>query len=252
MFFKKFSNRIKPGFLRFFRQSAHRKNIQQIAAYFNEREVGRAVHKSGIPREELFITTKLYRPSSSYERAKAGIEASLRDMNLDYLDLVLIHEPYPHSQDMYKAMKEAYQEGKIRAIGISNFNQRLYRSFIETCGLIPAVNQVEAHVFFQQDELQAVMLEKGTQMQAWSPFAAGKQKIFSNETLKSIGMQYGKTAAQAALRYLIQRGISVIPKSSHRQRMIENMDIFDFRLTDQDLMKIHALDNGKTLFGWYE
>lgn len=225
--------------------------IDTAQMYENEREVGRAIRKSGIPREEVFVTTKLYRPSAGYHRAKSGIEASLQELQMDYIDLLLIHEPYREAREMYQAMAEAYENGRVRAIGISNFNETLYTKFVRDCGVIPTVNQVEAHVYFRQEKLQKTMEQYGTAMEAWSPFAAGKKNVFGNAVLKSIGEAHGKSAAQIALKYLVQQGIIAIPKSSHKDRMAENMEIFDFQLTDEETGRIRALDEGKTLFGWY-
>ena len=225
--------------------------IDTAQMYGNEREVGNALKKSGIPREELFITTKIYRPNNSYEGAKVAIDNSLKELQVDYIDLLLIHEPYHESQEMYRAMKKAYQCDRLRAIGISNFNEKLYENFIKTCGIIPAVNQVETHVFYQQKSLQEKMAAHGTCMEAWSPFAAGKKDIFNNEVLISIGKAYEKSAAQIALKYLIQKGIAVIPKSANRNRMIENINIFDFQLTNNDMKQLENLDQKNTLFGWY-
>lgn len=219
--------------------------------YGNEREVGNALRRGGVPRGELFVTTKLYRPSTSYARAKQGIEASLNTLQLEYVDLLLIHEPYREAEEMYPALEEAYRDGRLRAIGVSNFNAVRYETFLRACTEIPAVNQVEAHIFFQQRELLEDMKKHGTHMQAWSPFAAGKNDFFHNPVLRDLGLAYGKTPAQIALSYLVQLGISVIPKSSHRERMKENLGIFDFHLEDKDMRRIQALDRGKTLFGWY-
>lgn len=166
-------------------------------------------------------------------------------------DLLLIHEPYRESGEMYQAMKEAYKAGKIKAIGISNFNEKLYGDFLRSCEIVPAVNQVEAHVFFQQEKLKRLMKEKGTHMEAWSPFAAGKNHIFENPLLNMIGKHHGKTAAQIALKYLVQRKITVIPKTAHKSRLEENIQIFDFELSPQEMSQLRTLDKGKTLFGWY-
>lgn len=219
--------------------------------YGNEREVGHAFRCSGLSRGELFVTTKLYRPRASYAGAKQGIEASLNALQLDFIDLLLIHEPYREAEEMYSALEESYRAGRLRAIGVSNFNVSRYEAFLHACMVIPAVNQVETHIFFQQRALLEVMKKRGTHMQAWSPFAAGKKDFFSNPVLRALGLAYNKTPAQIALRYLIQLGISVIPKSSHRERMRENLDIFDFHLHNEDMLRIRALDGGKTLFGWY-
>lgn len=219
--------------------------------YGNEREVGNALRRGGVPRGEMFVTTKLYRPSTSYARAKQGIEVSLNALQLEYVDLLLIHEPYREAEEMYPALEEAYQEGRLRAIGVSNFNAARYEAFLRVCTVIPAVNQVEAHIFFQQRELLEDMKKHGTHMQAWSPLAAGKNDFFHNPVLRDLGLTYGKTPAQIALRYLVQWGISVIPKSSQKERMKENLGIFDFHLQGEDMRRIQTLDRGKTLFGWY-
>lgn len=219
--------------------------------YGNERLLGNAIKKSNVPREEFFITTKLYYTSKSYEFAKKGIEQSLHNLQLDYIDLMLIHEPYKESLEMYRALEEAYEEGKIKAIGISNFNEKLYLDFIKKCNVIPAINQVEAHVFFTRKDLQKVMLENGTLMEAWSPLCAGKHDIFNNEVLISIGKKYNKTAAQIALKYLLSRDIIIIPKSANKERLLENISLFDFELTNEDIEKIEILNENKSLFGWY-
>lgn len=182
--------------------------------YGNEKELGNAIIKCNVPREELFITTKLYSPSTSYERTKVSIKESLKALQLDYIDLLLIHEPYHEAKEMYRAMEEAYRDGLVRAIGISNFNSAQYIDFIQSCHVIPVINQVEAHVFYQQKDIQELILEHGTQMTAWSPFAVGKGDFFRNITLKSIGEKYGKSAAQIGLKHLVQRGIVVIPKTA--------------------------------------
>ncbi|BBF43605.1 oxidoreductase, aldo/keto reductase family [Lachnospiraceae bacterium KM106-2] len=225
--------------------------IDTAQMYENELAVGKGIQKSGISRSELFITTKLYTPSNSYEKAKADIERSLQNLQLDYVDLMLIHEPYKESLEMYEALKEAYQEGKLRAIGISNFNASQYLDFIKHCEIIPVINQVESHVFYQQLELKAVMEEHGTKMQAWSPFAQGKKDFFHNQILKDIGEKYGKSIGQIALNYLVNNEIAVIPKSSHKERMQENMDSFDFKLSNEDRDQILQLEEGRSLFGWY-
>lgn len=219
--------------------------------YGNERSLGKALKNCGIPRNELFITTKLYSPSRSYSLAKSAIEESLDSLQTDYIDLLLIHEPYRESEEMYRAMREAYQDGKLKAIGISNFNKKQYLDFIRNCDIIPAINQVEAHVFYGQSKLQNVMTQYGTQMEAWSPFAAGKENFFENDTLCMLGQKYGKSAAQVGLRFLIQRGVIVIPKTSRKERLKENMDIFDFELSAEDIKQLETLDKGRSLFGWY-
>lgn len=219
--------------------------------YGNEKELGSTLSECRVPREELFITTKLYRPNTSYGLAKRAIEESLRNLRLDYIDLLLIHEPYEEAEDMYRALEEAHEDRRVKSIGISNFNAARYADFIRTCTVPPAVNQVEPHVFFQQTSLQTTMQEYGTCMQAWSPLAAGKNDFFGNKVLQAIGNAYGKSSAQIGLKYLVQRGFSVIPKSAHRERMRENIEIFDFQLHDNDMHRITALNQGKKLFGWY-
>lgn len=226
--------------------------IDTAHMYGNEDIVGEAVAESRIPRDEIFITTKLCGTRAGYKLARQGIEESLERLQTDYIDLLLIHEPYAEAGDMYRALTEAYRSGQIRAIGISNLNAREYLIFIETCGIIPMVNQVECHVYYRRKELQQTLEAHGTKMQAWSPFTEGQKPIFREPVLQEVGKKYGKTAAQVALQYLVQQGISVIPKSSRRERMIENLDIFDTTLTPDDIDKIHQLETGKTLFGWYD
>ena len=225
--------------------------IDTAQMYNNEDIVGKAVKESGLSRDEVFITTKLYRPCIDYKRAKAGIERSLNELQTDYIDLLLIHEPYDSALEMYEAFKEAYQEGKARAIGISNFDGRRYEGFIRSCGVIPAVNQVESHVYYPQLELKKILESHGTKMQSWASFTEGRKNIFAEPVLKEIGEKHGKTSGQVALRYLLQNGIAVIPKSAHRERMKENLDVFDFELTSADMKEISRLDGKHSLFGWY-
>lgn len=219
--------------------------------YGNEKMLGNAIKKSPIPREQLFITTKLYSPSNSYEKAKRDIDKSLRELQLDYIDLMLIHEPYSHSIDMYKALEDAYGEGKIKAIGVSNFNQRQYLNLLHHCNIIPAVNQVESHVFYTQKDVLELMNKHGTVMEAWSPLTANPSRIIHNDTLISIANKYNKTPVQISLKYLLELGIIVIPKTSHEERLIENIDLFDFQFSKMDMKLIETLDKGKSLFGWY-
>lgn len=226
--------------------------IDTAHMYDNEAIVGQAVAESGLRREDVFITTKLCQTRAGYELAWQGIEESLARLQTDYIDLLLIHEPYDEALDMYRALTEAYRRGIVRAIGISNFNAREYLDFIGSCDIIPMVNQVECHVYYRRKELQQALVAQGTQMQAWSPFTEGKKPIFQEPILQAVGEKYGKTAAQIALQYLVQQGIGVIPKSSHRERMVENLDIFDVTLTPDDMARIQQLETGKTLFGWYE
>lgn len=225
--------------------------IDTAQMYENEEAVGRAMRRSGVPREDLFVTTKLCRPSDGYAAATRDIEVSLRRLRTDYVDLLLIHEVYDDPQGMYRAFREALRAGKARAIGISNFMEDAYRRFVDACEVVPAVNQVEAHVYLVRPGLQRLLDEYGTAMQAWAPFTQGRKAIFTEPTLVEIGRSHGKSAAQVALRYLIQRGMAVIPKSSRRDRLKENLDIFDWTLSDAEMDRIAQLDGGKSLFGWY-
>ena len=226
--------------------------IDTARMYGNEKIVGKAIKKCKTPREELFITTKVYEPDRSYEKTKRAIEESLENLGLDYIDLMLIHEPYKEALEMYKSLEEAQKEGKIKSIGISNFNKKLYLDFIKECKEIPQVNQVEAHVFYSRKELQKVLEENNTAMEAWSPLAAGENDIFNNEILKQIGKKYGKTTAQIALKYLLSRNIIIIPKSENIKRLKENIDLFDFELEKEDIKKIETLERKMSLFGWYD
>ena len=225
--------------------------IDTAQMYDNEEIVGKAVRESGLPRQDIFLTTKLYRPSAGYQKAKAGIEKSLNELQTDYIDLLLIHEPYETALEMYEALKEAYQRGQVRAIGISNFDAHKYQRFIRSCGVVPAVNQVESHVYYPQLSLKKLLDTHGTKMQSWASFTEGRKNIFSEPLLNRIGEKYGKSAAQVALRYLVQNGIAVIPKSVHRERMAQNLDIFDFSLDSEDMVSIGQLNQNQSLFGWY-
>lgn len=225
--------------------------IDTAQMYENEDIVGMAVKESGFSRKEIFLTTKLYRPCASYQNAKAGIERSLNKLQTDYIDLLLIHEPYENALEMYRALQEAYTDGKVKAIGISNFDAKRYEGFIQSCGIIPAVDQVESHVYYPQLALKRLLGSHGTQMQSWGSFTEGRRNIFAEPLLNQIGVKYGKSSAQVALRFLVQNGIAVIPKSIHRQRMEENHAIFDFQLTPEDMEQMKSLDRGKSLFGWY-
>ena len=224
--------------------------IDTAKMYGNEREVGVAINKSGIKREDIFLTTKLNSSNNSYDRAKKGIEQSLNEPRVNYIDLILIHEPYSNSYDMYRAMIEAQKEGKVRAIGISNFSERLYKEFISNCEIIPAINQVEAHIFYQKQKFQNLMKNYGTFLMAWSPLGAGLGDIFSNPTIKNIAQKYSKTPSQVALKFLVQRNIIVIPRTCHKDRMIENINLFDFELTSEEMEALSKLDKNKTLFSW--
>lgn len=218
--------------------------IDTAAAYMNEEAVGKAIAKCGVPREELFITTKLWVQDASHEGAKKAIETSLRKLGLTYIDLYLIHQPMGDYIGAYRAMEEAYKEGKLKAIGVCNFYPNRLADLCETVDVMPAVNQVELHPFFQQESALALMKEYGVVPEAWGPFAEGNHGIFTHPVLTAIGQKYGKTAAQVALRWNVQRGVVVIPKSVHKERMEQNMDIWNFQLTDEDMAEIAKLDIG--------
>lgn len=219
--------------------------------YENEDIVGSAVKKSGLPRREVFITTKLFTPSAGYRKAKEDIARSLEALQTDYIDLLLIHEPYEAAPEMYLAMEEACAAGLVRAVGLSNFSGEEYLRFLKHCRITPAVDQVESHVYHPQLALKKLLEEKGTRMQAWASFTEGRRNIFAEPVLAEAGRLHGKTAAQTALRYLVEQGIPVLPKSAHRERLRENLDIFDFSLTDEERRAIAALDEGRSLFGWF-
>lgn len=224
------------------------RSIDTAQAYHNEEGVGNAIRKSGVAREELFITTKVWISNAGYEKAKVSIDESLRKLQTDYIDLLLIHQPFNDYYGTYRAMEEANKAGKVRAIGVSNFYPDRFVDLAEFCEIKPAVNQMETHVFNQQVKLQEIMRKYGTQLMSWGPFAEGRNNFFTNETLESIGEKLGKSVAQVALRFLIQRGIVVIPKSTHKERMIENRDVFDFVLSEQDMAAIAKLDKEESLF----
>jgi len=222
--------------------------IDTAQAYGNEEAVGKAIKKSGVAREELFITTKLWVSDVSYDKAKKAFEKSLKNLGLDYLDLYLIHQPYGDVHGAWHAMEELYKEGRIRAIGISNFQPDRVMDMIVFNEVVPAVNQIETHPFNQHVETQKFLVENKVQIESWGPFAEGRNDIFKNELLASIGKKYNKSIAQVILRWLTQRGVVVIPKSVRKERIIENLNIFDFKLSPEDMEAIASLDNGKSLF----
>jgi len=222
--------------------------IDTAQAYQNEEGVGNAIVKCGVSREELFIVTKVWISNGGYEKAKISIDESLRKLQTDYIDLLLIHQPFNDYYGTYRAMEEAYKAGKVRAIGVSNFYPDRFVDLAEFCEIKPAVNQVETHVFNQQVEPQKIMQEYGTQIMSWGPFAEGRNGFFTNETLKIIADKYQKSVAQVALRFLIQRGVVVIPKSMHKERMIQNFNVFDFALSTNDMEEIAKLDKKESLF----
>ena len=222
--------------------------VDTAQAYANEEGVGNAVKKSGILRSELFLVTKVWISNAGYEKAKASIDESLRKLQTDYIDLLLIHQPFNDYYGTYRAMEEAYKAGKLRAIGVSNFYPDRFIDLAEFCEIKPMVNQVETHVFNQQVEAQRIMKEYGTQIMSWGPFAEGRNGFFSNPVLKAIAEKYGKSVAQIALRFLIQRDVVVIPKSTHKERMVQNFDVFGFTLSAEDMESIGKLDKAESLF----
>ncbi|GIO85616.1 2,5-diketo-D-gluconic acid reductase [Paenibacillus faecis] len=222
--------------------------IDTAAGYLNEEAVGRAIKRSGIPREELFITTKLWVQDANYQSAKLAFAKSLKKLQLDYLDLYLIHQPFGDYYGAWRAMEELYREGKIKAIGVSNFHPDRLMDLIVHNEIVPAVNQIETHPFYHQIESAAFMKQQGVQHQSWAPFAEGRGNLFGNEVLVSIAEKYNKSVAQVVLRWLVQRGVVVIPKSVRKERIVENFDIFDFELSAEDIEQISTLDTGKSLF----
>lgn len=221
--------------------------------YGNQKEVGAAIREAirsrGIKREEFFITTKLS-SDMDFESAKKSIESSLKALDIGYIDLLLIHAPYTQAKEMYKAMELAYKEGIIKALGISSFTPKVYLEFIKTCEIMPAINQCETHIYYQQRALLEVMKPYGTILESWSPFIAGKSGFFDNPTLRQIAARYNKSVAQIALRFLVQQGIIAIPKASKLKHMQENINVFDFSLSAADMESIRALDKNKTQFSW--
>lgn len=224
------------------------RSIDTAQAYGNEEAVGRAIQNCGVPRDQLFITTKIWISNGGFEKAKASIEESLRKLKTDYIDLMLIHQPFNDYYGTYRAMEEAYKTGYLRAIGVSNFYPDRLIDLCKFVEITPAVNQVETHVFQQQKKAREYMEKYGVQHESWGPFAEGRKDFFSNPILVGIGEKCGKTAAQVALRFLLQSGVVVIPKSTHRDRMEQNFNVFDFRLDDGDMSAVAALDEGESLF----
>ena len=222
--------------------------IDTAASYQNETAVGNAIKKSEVPRNELFITTKLWASDMGYENTKLAFQKSIDKLQLDYLDLYLIHQPYGDVFGSWKAMQELYHEGKIKAIGVANFHPDRVIDLIINSGFTPAVNQIETHPFHQQIETQQFLTDNNVQIQSWGPFAEGKNDIFNNETLKTIAVKYNKSVAQIILRWLTQRGIIAIPKSVRKERMKENFDVFTFELSETEMQTITTLDNKTSLF----
>lgn len=222
--------------------------IDTAASYQNEEAVGRAIKKSGVSREELFITTKLWIQGNGYEGTKKAFENSLKRLQLDYIDLYLIHQPFGDVYGEWRAMEELYQQGKVRAIGVSNFHPDRIMDLIIHNNIIPAVNQIEVNPFNQQIEAVKFLKENNIQVEAWAPFVEGRKDIFKNDVLLSISSKYGKSVAQVILRWLIQRGIVAIPKTVHKERMIENLNVFDFELSSDDMNLITSLDSRTSCF----
>lgn len=224
------------------------RSIDTAQAYGNEEAVGNAVKKCGIPRDELFITTKVWISNGGYENAKKSLRESLKKLQSEYIDLVLIHQPFNDYYGTYRAMEEAYKEGWLRAIGVSNFYPDRLVDLCRFVEVKPAINQVETHVFQQQKKAHEYMEKYGIQHESWGPFAEGRKDFFTNPVLIEIGKKYNKSAAQAALRFLIQSNVVVIPKSTHKERMEQNFDVFDFTLNAEDMTAIRNLDEGESLF----
>ena len=222
--------------------------IDTAASYLNEVAVGKGLRASGVPRSELFVTSKLWVQHASYERAKQAIDDSLRRLQLDHLDLYLIHQPYGDVHGAWRAMQEAHREGKLRAIGVSNFEPDRLMDITAFNEVKPAVNQVEVNPFQQQTESAAFMEELGVQAQAWAPFAEGRNQLFDNPVLREIGDRHGKSVGQVVLRWLVQRGVSALAKSVRRERMVENLAVFDFALDDAEMARIAALDTRTSSF----
>lgn len=222
--------------------------IDTAQAYGNEEAVGNAIEKCCVPRDELFITTKVWISNAGYEKAKASIEDSLKKLKTDYIDLLLIHQPFNDYYGTYRAMEEAYKVGYLRAIGVSNFYPDRLIDLCKFMEVTPAVNQIETHVFHQQKKAHEIMEKYGVQHESWGPFAEGRKDFFSNSLLNEIGAKYGKSAAQIALRFLIQSDVAVIPKSVHIDRMEQNINVFDFELSQEDMEAIKALDEKESAF----
>ena len=224
------------------------RSIDTAQAYYNEEGVGAALAGCGLPREEFFLTTKVWITNAGYERAKASIEESLRKLKTDYLDLLLIHHPFGDYYGTYRAMEELYKAGRLRAIGVSNFAPDRFLDLHHFSQVKPAVNQIETHVFQQQRTAQAYLEKYGCQIESWGPFAEGRNDLFTNAVLTEIGARHGKSAAQVALRFLLQRDVVVIPKTVRKERMVENLSVFDFTLSEDEMAKLAALDTGESLF----
>lgn len=224
--------------------------IDTAEYYRNEREVGQAIRQSGIPRDQIFVTTKMP-PQASYQAAAQRIDESLAALNIDYIDLMIIHWPGRANVENYRALEDAQKAGKLRSIGLSSFYGRDYQEILDKCDIVPVLDQNETHVFRQQRDFQKVLEKNGAKLESWSPLAEGRHGVFENPVLTKVAQTHNKTVAQVILRYLVQRGIIVIPKSVHADRIAENIDLFDFELTADEMSQIEALDQEKSVFDWY-
>ena len=226
------------------------RSVDTAQCYGNEAATGRAIKASGIPRNEIFVTTKLW-GGRGYKDTVSSIDSSLRTLDMDYIDLLLIHEPTGDFNEIYRAMEDAYRAGKLRSIGVANFLESNWKRLLKTAEIIPAVNQIETHVFRQQKTMHEILEKSGTVHESWSPLACGQNGFFRNPVLREIGEKYGKSNAQVGLRFLYQQGIVIIPKSTHIERMKENMEIIDFELSEGDMQRLSELDTDRSMFGWW-
>ena len=224
------------------------RSIDTAQSYFNEEQVGSAIKKSGVKREDIFLTSKVWVEHYGYEECKKSVEESLRKLGTDYLDLMLLHQPFADYYGAWRALEDLYKEGKLRAIGISNFYPDRMVDIASFARIRPMINQIETHPLFAREEDHKWMEKYGVAHEAWAPFGEGRGGLFENETLKAIGEKYNKSAAQVMLRWNIQRGVIVLPKSTHKERMIQNLDVFDFALSDEDMTAIAGLDTNKSAF----
>lgn len=226
------------------------RSVDTAQCYGNEAATGRAIKASGIPKDEIFVTTKLW-GGRGYRDTVSSIDSSLKALGMDHIDLLLIHEPTGDFHEIYRAMEDAYKAGKLRAIGVANFLEKNYKSLLETAKIVPAVDQIETHVFRQQKNMRGLLKEHGTIHESWSPLACGQNGFFRNQTVREIGERYGKSNAQVGLRFLYQQDIVIIPKSTHIERMKENLDILDFELTQDEMDMLSGLDLDRSMFGWW-
>ena len=226
------------------------RSVDTAQCFGNEAATGSAIKASGIPKDEIFVTTKLW-GGRGYRDTVSSIDSSLKSLGLDHIDLLLIHEPTGDFHEIYRAMEDAYKAGKLRAIGVANFLEKNYESLLETAEIVPAVDQIETHVFCQQNNMRGLLKEHGTIHESWSPLACGQNGFFRNQTVREIGERYGKSNAQVGLRFLYQQDIVIIPKSTHIERMKENLDILDFELTQEEMDMLSGLDLDRSMFGWW-